>query len=82
MLIPQDASCEPRERNGFSRVSLAELRRQLARPSNATDGHRQRLLDLAERLARVRALGGEFSRVGFSGAVLAALAQSPCVEAY
>jgi len=66
MLIPQAALSEPRLRHGGRGVSLAELRRQLAKPSELPDGHRQRLLDLARRLARVQALGDEFSRVGFS----------------
>jgi hypothetical protein len=38
-----------------------------------SDSNRQRLLELAERVARVRALGGEYVRVGLSGRAMAAL---------
>jgi hypothetical protein len=38
-----------------------------------TGGHRQRLVDLASRLARVQHLGGEYGRVGFSDEAAAAL---------
>ena len=65
MLIPQEAQCQAPVRQG-SRQSLEELRRQLGHPSSLSDGNRQRLLDLQARLARVRALGDEFTRVEFS----------------
>ena len=45
---------------------MAELRSQLATPSRISDGNRQRLLDLAQRLAAVQALGDEYGRVEFS----------------
>ncbi|MDY6913648.1 MAG: hypothetical protein SVT52_04235 [Planctomycetota bacterium] len=54
-------------------MDFAELRRQLASPSAISDVHRDRLLDLARRLARVRALGGECARVGLSESAEAAL---------
>lgn len=66
MLTPQEASREPGGRQGRPRVDLAELRRQLARPSIMDDGQRQRLLEFVKKLARVRALGGEYARVDLS----------------
>jgi hypothetical protein len=65
MLTPQTALCET-GLQGRDRGSFAELRRALAKPSVLGDGHRRRLLDLAQRLARVQALGGEYARVGLS----------------
>ena len=47
-------------------MDLAELRRRLANPSNVTDGCRQRLVNLARQLARVQALGDEYTRVELS----------------
>lgn len=66
MLIRPEARSEAADRQGRRCVDLAELRRQLARPSSLRDGHRQRLLDLARRLARVQALADEHVRVDFS----------------
>jgi hypothetical protein len=54
-------------------VDFAELRGHLASPSVVGDGHRQRLQELAKRLARVQALGDEYARVAFSSFVAAAL---------
>jgi hypothetical protein len=68
MLIPQQAQCEMVGRQGCRPVTFDELRRQLATPSESSEGHRQRLLDLARRLARVQALGDEYNRVAFSPA--------------
>lgn len=65
MLISQSLS-EPLGEQGRSPMDLAELRRLLECPSLIQDGHRQRLVDLARRLARVRALGDEYSRVDLS----------------
>ena len=73
MLIPQTASCETGGPQGRGLVSLAELRRGLAKPSALGDGHRRRLLDLDQRLARVQALGDEYARVGFSPVAHSAL---------
>lgn len=58
---------------GCLRPVLAELQRQGAGPSACDDGFRQRLLVLAQRLARVQTLGNEYARVGFSSHVEAAL---------
>ena len=66
MLIPQESSSGTDRRQGSRRVSLAELRRQLAEPAGLNDAHRQRLTDLAKRLARVQALGNEYAGVGLS----------------
>jgi hypothetical protein len=66
MLIPQEAPCDWRVGQGGPRVSLAELRDQLTSPSRIPDGIRQRLLELAGRLARVQALGDEYARVSLS----------------
>jgi len=60
--VHSGASC----RQGSRPVSIAGLRSQLAKPSQMSDGHRQRLLDLARRLARVQTCVGEHSRVQFS----------------
>jgi hypothetical protein len=80
MLIPQTAPCET-GRHGGRPVSLAELRRALAKPSALGDGHRRRLRDLAQRLARVQALGDEYARVGFSPAVCSVVARYPILSA-
>ncbi len=72
MLVPQQAQRETGRWQGSPRIGFAQLRRQLANPSRIPDGHRQRLLDLARRLARVKALGGEYSRVSLSDAAAAA----------
>ena len=66
MLIPRTAQREPRARQGSPRVSFAELRRNLARPSSVSGGHRQRLLELGQRLSRVQGLGDEYARVDLS----------------
>ena len=73
MLIPQQAESASGRRHGSPSGSLAELRRRLAEPSTLSDGQRQRLLELTTRLARVRALGDEYSRVDLSDYAKAAL---------
>lgn len=65
MLISQSHSTPPAEQ-GCSRTEVAELRRRLADPSTMDSWHRQRLVKLAKRLARVRALGDEYLRVSLS----------------
>jgi len=76
MLIPQSALREPGGLHGRRPTGFAELRRALAKPSVLSDGHRRRLLDLAQRLARVQALGDEYTRVCLSEAAAAAVAGS------
>ena len=73
MLISQDTQGEAHRRQGRSRDSLAGLRRQLANPSTMSDGNRQRLRELARRVARIRCLGDEYVGVGLSEWSAAAL---------
>lgn len=73
MLISQEAQSETGRWQGSPRISFAQLRRQLANPSEISDGHRQRLQDLAKKLARVKALGDGYSRVELSDAAAAAV---------
>ena len=77
MPTSQSVCCELAGGQGGPRTSLAELRRRLARPSRLDQGHRQRLLELTQRLARVRELGAAFGRVECSGYVLAAMSEAP-----
>lgn len=80
MLVSQRPVSEPHDKHGCFRAVLTELRRQGAAPSQCPDGLRQRLLVLARRLARVRSLGNEYSRIGFSEHVQALLGeQAPAV---
>ncbi|HPM85020.1 MAG TPA: hypothetical protein PLF81_30160 [Candidatus Anammoximicrobium sp.] len=65
MFISQRACGGADQRDGSCR-SLAGLRRRLSDPSTLDEGDRQRLLDLAQRLARVQALGDGHGRVEFS----------------
>jgi len=75
MLISQEALGGTARLQGSGRASFAELRRQLADPASLSDGNRHRLAELARRLARVRARGGEYVRVELSDEAAAALAQ-------
>lgn len=68
MLIPRQAKRQTGRWQGSPRVSLSGVRRHLVNPSELPDGHRQRLLELAQRLSRARALGDEYLRVEFSPA--------------
>lgn len=79
MLIPQQAVSQAQHRHGRLRMSLAELRSQLAVPSSLGEGHRQRLLELAQRVARVQALGDEYARVGMSDVAAEAVTQLAAV---
>lgn len=73
MFTSQRPLSDLRGRHGGLPTNLAELRHDLAHPSQLTDGHRQRLLGLARRVAHVQALGGEYSRVSLSEDVVAAI---------
>ena len=73
MLISQQAQSGTGRWQGSPRISFAQLRRQLANPSEIPDGHRQRLQELAKRLARVKALGDGYSRVELSDEAAAAI---------
>ena len=66
MLISQQVQLDKGRRQGGRAASLAELRTMLSRPSSLSDGHRQRLLDLTQRLAAVQVLGDEYARVEVS----------------
>ena len=72
MLVSDRATGGPNRQHGRCPVGFAELRRQLACPSGLKDGHRQRLLELARRLARVQALGDKYARLELSEFVRAA----------
>ena len=65
MLISQSYS-ESDGGQGSSPTNFAELRSLLGHPVDMGDAHRQRLMVLARRLARVRALGDEYNRVDLS----------------
>jgi|GEM_PF-2233287 len=73
MLITQEAE-SGRPRQGSLRVSLSQLRQQLARPENLTEDSRQRLLELDGRLKRLVTLGDGHFRVSFSESAASALA--------
>ena len=66
MLVTQSALSEVTARQGSCAVVLAELHADREAPRVPAGIHRQCLLDLAERLARVQALGNEYARVSFS----------------
>jgi hypothetical protein len=71
MLVPQGSASGTR-RHGSPAASLSELRRGLATPSALSSGHRQRLLELAQRLRRIQSLGDDWAGVDFSEYVAAA----------
>ena len=80
MLISQQAQGGSGGPKGICPASLSELRQRLREPSAISDGHRQRLLELARRLDRVQALGDEYCRVQLSPHVAQALQVEPvCV---
>ena len=72
MLITHEVA-SGRSSQGCLDASLSQLRDELACPENLTDDSRQRLLELDRRLARLTALDGEYSRVGFSESAVSAL---------
>jgi len=65
MLVSQSYS-ESDSEQGSSPTDFAELRSLLAHPADMGNEHRQRLMVLVRRLARVRALGDEYNRVDLS----------------
>jgi hypothetical protein len=77
MLIGQLAQSKVAARQGSHAVVLAELESNREAPRVPAGNHQQCLLNLAERLARVRALGDEYARVGFSPQIEAMLDQLP-----
>jgi hypothetical protein len=66
MLASQQCQREAAPRQGGRGGCFAEIRRRLASPSLVDDACRQRLQAMACRLDRIRRLGGEYARVGFS----------------
>ncbi len=67
MLASHSAPSGRVRRQGCSRASLAELRRELASPSELPENCRQRLETLAKRLRRVQGRrDGEYIRVQLS----------------
>ena len=78
MFVPQGKRSEAR-RHGCSAASLSELRSSLATPSAVSSGHRQRLLELAQRLERVQSLGGDWADVEMSEYVAAAMERDAAV---
>lgn len=79
MLSSTDAQSEHLKRHGGRGGTLAELRSELERPSQVGGGNRQRLRDLAQRVARVQAMGGEYRRVGLSDSALQAISDNAAV---
>ncbi len=79
MLSSQDAQSEHLKRHGGRGGTLAELRSELERPSQLSGGDRKRLRDLAQRMARVQAMGGEYRRVDLSDSALQALNDNAAV---
>lgn len=73
MLFSETVQSQSSKPQGCGNGRLAELRGQLANPSTLSDGNRQRLLELARRVARVRNLGEGYVRVGLSEHSLEAL---------
>ena len=76
MLVSQRQASGSCMEHGCFRTTLAELQRHGAAPSDYQDGLRQRLLVLAQRLARVQSLGDEYARVAFSQHAEAVLAEN------
>ena len=81
MLTSRSVVLDGCRRQGCKAASLAELRMALAKPSRITDGTRQRLLDLVQRLAAVQRLGGGLDRVEASEYVRSAVGQGAPVNA-
>ena len=73
MLVPQNVQLETSSRQGSRTVPLDELRKSLTEPTRLSDWHRQRLLELVQRLERVRALGDGYAGIDLSDDVIVAL---------
>ncbi|MBN1553327.1 MAG: hypothetical protein JXA11_01170 [Phycisphaerae bacterium] len=72
MLISRNPD-ETATEQGRSGVDFAHLRRRLGDPASLDDRDRQRLMELARRVARVRAMGDEYLRVELSDQASGAL---------
>ena len=73
MMLISQTLCESECEQGCSATDFAQLRRQLGEPASIEQRDRQRLVKLAQRLARVRAMGDEYLRVDFSDQAAAVL---------
>lgn len=73
MLSLQSSCSEVGVGQGCLALTLDELQAGPAVPGASSEAHRQRLLTLADRLARVHAMGGRYARVDFSPVVKAQL---------
>ena len=65
-MLTVQSHCDALDGKGIPKTNFAQLRSRLANPSLMDGESRQRLVVLAQRLARVRALGGKYSRVDMS----------------
>lgn len=72
MLIPHRAGADVPDEHGCPSFGVSDLRARLMDPTDLDVRDRQRLMSLANRLARVQALGGEYARVEFSAHVATA----------
>ncbi len=79
MPASQSPKAGTRPRHGSQSASLAELRRRLGTPENLENRHRQRLRELATRLARVQALGGGYTGLDLSDYAKAAMDRQPAL---
>ena len=76
MLCPQKVRCKAAGGNGISAIGFDELRKKLANETSLSDAHRQRLLDIGKRLARVQAYGTEYAGISLSPMAAAVVEQS------
>ncbi|MEI7837760.1 MAG: hypothetical protein WCK05_15275 [Planctomycetota bacterium] len=75
MLILQQAQGKPVGGQGRSSGRLAELRAELTQAPALSATARQRLAELAVRVARVQALGDEYAGIALSPMATAAVAE-------
>jgi len=72
---------EPDSGNGSPQTDFCELRRRLATPSSLDDANKQRLRELAQKVAKIQASGGECHRVDISEYVSEILKEEETLEA-
>jgi hypothetical protein len=80
MLILQQAQGKPTGGQGRSSGRLAELRAELAQAPAMSATARQRLAELARRVARVQALGDGYAGIALSPMATAAVAERSTTE--
>lgn len=73
MLVSRKAPGGPARRQGSRPRGLKQLRHRLGSQSSLDDGDRQCLLELAGRLARIKALGDGYARLELSEYVVSAM---------